>query len=73
MKAMVSLKRIEMFLGRSDIEGQPMNTSVGGGIAGGDMEGRARAPVGGLLVQSGTFTWPVSVVGRRSLWLLFSP
>lgn len=60
-KARVSLTRIEVFLGRTDIEGQPMNahSAVGNG---GEHDGNAdRAPVGGLLVQHGTFAWPAAV------------
>lgn len=57
-KARVSLNRIEEFLGRQDIEGQPAGTAMAGG---GDSADRPRAPVGGLLVQNGTFAWPQTV------------
>lgn len=64
LKARVSLSRIEEFLGRLDIEGQPDKDLTGGG----DTTDRPRAPVGGLLVQNGTFTWPqtVSLFSGRS-------
>lgn len=57
-KARVSLNRIEEFLGRRDIEGQPADKDLAGG---GDAPDRPRAPVGGLLVQNGTFAWPQTV------------
>ena len=58
LKARVSLNRIEEFLGRVDIEGQPADKDFAG--SGGTAD-HPRAPVGGLLVQNGTFTWPQTV------------
>lgn len=58
LKARVSLSRIEAFLGRLDIEGQPADKDSAGS---GDTTDRPRAPAGGLLVQNGTFTWPQTV------------
>ena len=58
----MSLTRIEVFLGRGNVEGQPMGAEAEGNVGGnGDGNGGPRAPVGGLLVQNGTFTWPPTV------------
>lgn len=57
-KARVSLGRIETFLGRRDVEGQPMDTELTRSV---HLAGGPRAPIGGLLVQNGTFAWPPSV------------
>lgn len=63
LKARVSLNRIEEFLGRLDIEGQPADKDLPGS---GDTADRPRAPVGGLLVQNGTFAWPQTVSSFRT-------
>ena len=61
-KSRVSLTRIEVFLGRGSIEGQPMGAEAEGNVGGnGDGNGSPKAPVGGLLVQNGTFAWPPTV------------
>lgn len=58
----MSLTRIEVFLGRGNVEGQPMGADAAGDVDGnGDGHGGAKAPVGGLLVQNGTFAWPPTV------------
>lgn len=58
----MSLTRIEVFLGRGNVEGQPMDADTEGNVDGnGDGNGGPRAPVGGLLVQNGTFAWPPTV------------
>lgn len=58
----MSLTRIEVFLGRGNVVGQQMGADAAGNAGGnGDGHGSARAPVGGLLVQNGTFAWPITV------------
>ena len=58
----MSLTRIEVFLGRGNVEGQPMCSDAEGNVdMNGDGNGGPRAPVGGLLVQNGTFAWPPTV------------
>ncbi|CAN0009138.1 unnamed protein product, partial [Ectocarpus sp. 4 AP-2014] len=57
LQARVSLGRIETFLGRRDVEGQPVDTELKRSV---HLAGGPSAPIGGLLVQNGTFAWPPS-------------
>lgn len=54
-QALVSLGRIEAFLGKDDVEGQMTHEDM-------NADGSSNVEiVGGLIVKGGTFSWPTSV------------